>query len=68
MGLTLKNTLRMVPLKTIFRDKMEQEWEMYLMAAPICFIGVPVSYLFVGKVSSFITRVVLHEITIKSLN
>ena len=40
---------------------MEQEWEMYLMAAPICFIGVPVSYLFVGKVSSFITRVVLDE-------
>merc|ERR1711953_1516156 len=34
------------------RDKMEQEWEMYLMAAPICFIGVPVSYLFVDFVLS----------------
>ena len=31
---------------------MEQEWEMYLMAAPICFIGVPVSYLFVGMGST----------------
>ena len=44
---------------------MEQEWEMYLMAAPICFIGVPVSYLFVGMVF-YIFKVVFHENDIKS--